>query len=1276
MAAGNNGPAIFVDGDNNTIGSTTGLGNLVSGGNGTGVDLEGPNSDNNQIVGNLIGTDITGANDLGNASSGVVIVGGSNNTIGGATAGARNVISGNNQKGIEISDAAATGNVIRGNYIGTDKNGTGNVGNSSNGIFLDVGVSGTTIGGIAAGAGNTVAFNGTRFGGGGAGLVLSDLAGTGNRIESNAFFSNDGIGIDLRQDGVQTANDANDADSGPNRMQNFPVISRAEIDGNGDLIVDYLVDTATGNATYPLRVEFFEADSAASGEGKSFLASNTYATGDAQAVKTNVNLGNAAGLGIAPGDPIVATATDDAGNSSEFSAVVSAPAACSIPCVQFGSSGNDNLILRRNTAGDRFEIVDSTTGAVLGSASRTVTSNIVINTLDGNDTLTVDESNGLVDACGGIQYDGGPGQDSMKLVGSTSVAATYSVGPDAGSGAVTHRISAEIGGTQQDVRFHNLEPVIDLVPGSLTVNGTAADNAINVNVGPNSGTAAVGGAASGQVQIDNFESIEFASKTIVTIDARANSVGGLDLIIVEGSPLEDTGTLKSGEITVNGQKIVLLAHDQIAVHLGDGDDVLTVHPSATVGMSVYGGDPSASDVLNVAGSGEADVALSLPHPINGISGLQEAGGRPVFASGFEQVNVAAGNQSVAIAGTQFDDEISYTPLKASGLDFAAVSRAGVNTQFLLANAASITLDPVGGLDTVIVNGNVADNTIDVVEGADQPGRDLTIDASTNSSGFDGQINLVNADFRGTSPNVMLNDIKLDNRGLNSMSGTADKILMPVLPINTQGTSGDSPSVVVVGKMELPASLTITSPLGLIDLSQAQIGGDSLGRSLTLAALGTGGANGSEVRLPDIVAMGLPAGQFPLQSLDADVTATAGGQPGNIIARDIILKNANALSPTSLKFAGNVSLPVTATFRTDSNSSNGGRIDLSKATFSASAANVSLMLDSSYFGGAAGFNGGQILLGGFSDNGGRERRVHHLTADSRSLAPSGGAGGNVTTHGPIDISGKMTVSSSSGASVTIDHSITAGSGVEIDPPDSIQVNSPIKTSPGDITLEALNLIDINADLGTLGLDVRLEAPRINLAGNIVTNGGNLTFDGDVVIDAASLVELSTSFFLQSAGDVLFLGPSLSADRLGRRIRIDTPAGSGILVGVTAGDINLPFVNAFGGALLTEVILNADGATTDGVIDLDLGIVLASNGPNDVASLTISGDVRLDGNTLLSTDGPGFGGQMRLLNANFSATTSGVNLTIDTPTTAATRATCSCSATRASWTMSTPPLVPTT
>jgi hypothetical protein len=127
---------------NNTIGGTTPEArNLISGNIGNGVLLQDLG---NIVQGNFIGTDVTGTVTIGNTQAGVSSTGGS--LIGGNTSAARNVISGNN-RGIELS----VGDVVQGNFIGTDVTGTRPVPNLNVGV--NVTASGNTIGGLTSSPG-------------------------------------------------------------------------------------------------------------------------------------------------------------------------------------------------------------------------------------------------------------------------------------------------------------------------------------------------------------------------------------------------------------------------------------------------------------------------------------------------------------------------------------------------------------------------------------------------------------------------------------------------------------------------------------------------------------------------------------------------------------------------------------------------------------------------------------------------------------------------------------------------------------------------------------------------------------------------------------------------------------------------------------------------------------------------------------------------------------------------------------------------------------------
>lgn len=304
-AAGNGGPGISAIGAEsaNTIGGLTPpLRNVISGNGGGGISLGAGPGSGDLIAGNYIGTDATCTAALGNASFGISVAEGvSGTTIGGVVPGTANVISGNVGYGVFLGGRTTTGNVVEGNLIGTGRTGGANLGNRLDGVRIQAGGPSTAT---AAVSGNAIAFNG------GAGIAV--LTGTGNLLQQNTIFGNAGRGIDLNADGG-TANDPADADGGPNNLQNFPDLTQASLNG-AQLDVTFRVDSDPANSAYPLTVEFFRSDG--TGQGALFLGSVTYTAAEAQTAQAVTLDGRA----LTAADRIVATATDSNGNTSEFSA--------------------------------------------------------------------------------------------------------------------------------------------------------------------------------------------------------------------------------------------------------------------------------------------------------------------------------------------------------------------------------------------------------------------------------------------------------------------------------------------------------------------------------------------------------------------------------------------------------------------------------------------------------------------------------------------------------------------------------------------------------------------------------------------------------------------------------------------------------------------------------------------------------------------------------------------------------------------------------------------
>jgi CSLREA domain-containing protein len=261
----------------------------------------------NILMGNYIGTDIGGTFAIPNTGSGVALHGGAqNNVIGGPNEGEPNVISGNFTVGIDISAISGyvtSGNRVQYNLIGLNSTGDGDLGNSLEGV--DVSGVGTVVDNLIEN--NFIAYN--RNG------VLVRGTATGTRITGNRIFSNDSLGIDLLPSsgeplGTPTPNDPDDSDSGPNDLQNFPVLSDAGA-GSISLFVDG--DSSLGGSDYTLELFLVEScDPSGFGEGADRAAFDTLVISDEFGDVTHT-------FTVTPGIYTATATLNSTGNTSEFS---------------------------------------------------------------------------------------------------------------------------------------------------------------------------------------------------------------------------------------------------------------------------------------------------------------------------------------------------------------------------------------------------------------------------------------------------------------------------------------------------------------------------------------------------------------------------------------------------------------------------------------------------------------------------------------------------------------------------------------------------------------------------------------------------------------------------------------------------------------------------------------------------------------------------------------------------------------------------------------------
>jgi trimeric autotransporter adhesin len=363
---------------NATVGGLTPASRNVIAGSNVGILIfNGPNT---TVVGNFIGTNAAGTGGFGVAAfTGIQMLLADGNTIGGTTPAARNIISGHSFSGVEVGGGS---NLVQGNYIGTTADGNAALGNGVFGVLASG--PNNAIGGTVVGAGNVIANTGTQcqaFASPhcGAGVVVLDFGQpsvSNVAILGNSVYANRRLGIDLTAspdtvgDGV-TTNDALDGDGGANLRQNFPVLSSAS---PGSTTVQGSLNSA---ASTTFRLEFFanpSCDSSGHGEGKTFLEARSVTTDASGNVGFNFTLSPT----TANGQFITATATDPAGNTSEFSS-----------CVEVGALSG--TATRTATATPTTSLTPTLTITPTPSTSLTPTSSPTITptpTTTGTPTLT------------------------------------------------------------------------------------------------------------------------------------------------------------------------------------------------------------------------------------------------------------------------------------------------------------------------------------------------------------------------------------------------------------------------------------------------------------------------------------------------------------------------------------------------------------------------------------------------------------------------------------------------------------------------------------------------------------------------------------------------------------------------------------------------------------------------------------------------------------------------------------------------------------------------
>ncbi|MCC7526865.1 MAG: CSLREA domain-containing protein [Chitinophagaceae bacterium] len=302
------------DAPGNLVGGRTPQERNVIAANGVGIAIGGQG---NQVVGNYVGVDPSGEESLPNLAQGLMagtirvsscqvahedfVFSGDRNTVGGLASGSGNFFS------AEAGDCAvqvfSDENRVQGNCVGTDR--SCGPGRDGLGLGAQPGC-GIRLEGRASG--NLVESNTVAYASKGIVVVSGQSNPAGNDLRANSLHDNLALGIDLANDGP-TANDPQDADSGPNGLQNFPDGLAATTSGvRGRL---------QGLPNTEHRVDFYRSrrcHASGFGEGERFLGSTSVLTDAGGKASFSVSLG-----GLALEEVVTATATTREQGTSELS---------------------------------------------------------------------------------------------------------------------------------------------------------------------------------------------------------------------------------------------------------------------------------------------------------------------------------------------------------------------------------------------------------------------------------------------------------------------------------------------------------------------------------------------------------------------------------------------------------------------------------------------------------------------------------------------------------------------------------------------------------------------------------------------------------------------------------------------------------------------------------------------------------------------------------------------------------------------------------------------
>jgi hypothetical protein len=525
------------------------------------------------------------------------------------------------------------------------------------------------------------------------------------------------------------------------------------------------------------------------------------------------------------------------------------------------SGENDTIELQLDAVNPSLlDVYVNSTSPTYQTALASITQ-INVNGLLGNNTLIVDDSNGLVSIPGGISYNGGSGSNTLEVVSSSSTIQTsdaFTLGSTPGQG--TDAITGPAG--SQSISFQNSGYVLDTVAATtIRFNGTPAATTLSYGQG-----SVVG---NGLLAIAGQQSLEFSNKATLIINTSAgdqitldnpNTPAALTQIVVQ-----PTVSTASANVTFGGATgPVTVSMANVAV---PGSSTQVTGYSSTVelqGIAVANFDVGGNTLTAIDASSNDTLAVALGGSQSGA--FQSAG----LGTVFNFSNMAASAGALAVEGGPGSSTLKIQ--SATGGTLAA-------NQFVVVNPASGNSGTVetytgGVLWTSFNYQNVPTVLPNVASDNGQP-NELFVAADADEP---------NDSLATATPLVAAPSVQV--------SGAA------ILASPSQGAAADVDFYSVVaqqtGTLDVEALFSLFDPAvlpggGMLNLEALDAAGDVIAAASSgLSAFGVSGAGGNaRIRIPAV------AGQtYYLEVFGAN----AGGVPNPAAFNSYSLNVVNTAAP--------------------------------------------------------------------------------------------------------------------------------------------------------------------------------------------------------------------------------------------------------------------------------------------------------------------------------------------------------------------------------------------